>query len=143
MGKLFLILAFAFLLACNNHEKRQNISVPEKTGAWAMFEIRKEFHNFGTLHDGEIVSYPFWFKNPGEAPLKITGTDTDCGCIQLSVPEYGIAPGDSAYIEVTYNSAGDVGKVIKTITVFANIKEKKIQFHIAADVKNKWIELNN
>ncbi len=141
MEKLFLILAFIFLLACTNQKKQKDVSASEKTGAMAMFEIRKEFHNFGTVHDGEIVSYPLWFRNPGKAPLQITGTDTDCGCIQLSVPEHEIMPGDSAYIEVSYNSAGDVGKIIKTITIFANIEKKKIQFHIAADVKSKWIEL--
>ena len=108
-----------------------------------MFEIRKEFHNFGTLHDGEIVSYPFWFKNKGGAPLKIASAETDCGCIKLSVPEHEIMPNDSAYIEVIFNSAGEVGKTLKTVTVFANIEKKKIQIHILADVKSKWIELNN
>lgn len=143
MEKVFLILPLIFLLACTNQKKQKNIPMPEKTGTLAMFEIRKEFHNFGTLQDGEIVSYPFWFRNPGEAPLRITGTDTDCGCIQLSVPEHEIMPGDSAYIEVSYNSAGDVGKILKTVTVFANIEKEKVQFHITADVKSKWIKLNN
>ena len=52
-------------------------------------------------------------------------------------------PGDSAYVEVVYNSAGDVGKVLKTVTVFGNTEKKKVQFHIVANVKNKWIEFNN
>lgn len=139
----FLILAMLFLPACNPTGKQQNSQATGKTESPAMFEIRKEFHNFGTLHDGEIVSYPFWFTNPGGAPLKITSAETDCGCLRLSVPEYTIMPGDSAYIEVTFNSAGEVGKTLKTVTVFANIEKKKVQFHIVADVKSKWIELNN
>ncbi|MDX9880630.1 MAG: DUF1573 domain-containing protein [Prolixibacteraceae bacterium] len=143
MEKSFLTWTMLLLLACSQAGSRKNNPVSEKTGTGAMFEIRKEFHNFGTLHDGEIVSYPFWFKNQGETPLKITGAETDCGCLQLSVPKHEIMPGDSAYIEVTFNSAGEVGKTLKTVTVFANIEKKKMQFHIAADVKNKWIELNN
>lgn len=121
----------------------QNEINSEKAGAMAKFEIKEEFHNFGTLQDGEIVSYAFWYKNTGNTALKISGSETDCGCIQIAVPEVDLMQGDSAYVEVMYNSAGDVGRIIKTVTLFANVEKKKIQFHIAADVKNKWIELNN
>lgn len=143
MKKVFQIAPVLFLFACVHTNNGQNTSTPIENGRWAKFEIQKEFHNFGLLKDGELVSYPFWFKNSGDAPLKISGTEVDCGCVQVSAPENAIMPGDSAYVEVIYNSAGEVGKQLKTVTVFANTLKKKIEFHIAADVKNEWIELNN
>jgi hypothetical protein len=143
MKRILLAYALFSLLACQNRNTREGSSAAGNPEEEAKFEIHKEFHNFGTLQDGEIVSYSFWFKNSGEAPLLVTGTDTDCGCIQVSVPEKMTMPGDSAYVEVVYNSAGDVGKVLKTVTVFGNTEKKKVQFHIVANVKNKWIEFNN
>lgn len=143
MRKFFFILIFFVGIACHFKQEQHSSFVSEKPGAIAKFEIKEEFHNFGTLQDGEIVSFPFWFKNQGEATLKISGSETDCGCIELSISEKAVLPGDSAYVEVIYNSAGDVGKILKTVTLFANVEKKEIQFHIAADVKNKWIELNN
>ena len=141
MRRFFIILIMFAGLACQNQQEKKNTSDAKKAGALAKFEIKEEFHNFGTLQDGEIASYAFWYKNTGEAALKISGSETDCGCIQLSVPEEALMTGDSAYVEVMYNSAGEVGKTIKTVTLFANVETKKVQFHIAADVKNKWIEL--
>jgi len=140
--KMFLYISFFIVfVSCQTENRKQSVSEAGKAAPEGQFVVRKEFHNFGELKEGESVAYSFWFKNGGEAALKISGSETDCGCIQVSVPDEAVMPGDSAYVEVVYNSAGDVGKVLKTITLFANTKKKKIQFHIIADVKSEWIEL--
>lgn len=137
------ILVIVVAFSCSQAKKQAPSSEKEKVEGLAKFVNQEEFHNFGDLQDGEVVSYSFWFKNQGDATLKITGSETDCGCIQLTVPEKDIMPGDSAYIDVMYNSAGDVGQVLKTVTLFTNADKKEIKLYIQANVKNKWIDLNN
>lgn len=109
----------------------------------AKFAIHKDFHNFGTLQDGEIVSFSFWLKSTGETQLRITDVETDCGCLEVHFPEQGILPGDSAAVEVVYSSGGDIGKQLKTVSLFTNAEKEQVDLHIAANVNSDWIDLNN
>jgi hypothetical protein len=54
-----------------------------------------------------------------------------------------IAPGQEGRIEVIYNSAGEVGRQLKTITLFSNAEPAQKQIFIRANVTNEMIELNS
>ena len=130
------------MYSCQNRQTKQASEQSEVNGEFAKLEFQEEFYNFGKLKAGEIATYAFQFKNIGTVPLVISKADTDCGCVQVVFPEKPVAIGASAYLDVTFNSSGEVGKQLKTITIVANT-EKPMQFYITADVKNEWINLNN
>ena len=77
-------------------------------------------YNFGTVSEGEKVTYNFRFKNNGSKPLVVTHTHASCGCTVPEKPEKPIMPGETSFIKVVFNSKGKVGHNEKTITVVSN-----------------------
>jgi len=135
------ILTLSFLFgSCSRTEKPAAES--QKNTESPAFVFPEEFHNFGSLQAGEIVSYSFCFKNTGPSGINVENTETDCGCITVDYPKEEILSGDSAYIDVIFNSAGEAGKVYKEVTISMNADgKKKIKLAIAALVKNELINI--
>lgn len=139
MDKVLFILAIAVFSGCNSPSEKTDVNANRNNGT-ASFVFLEEFHNFGALQAGEIVSYGFCLKNTGTAGIKIEKTETDCGCITVGYPQLEIMAGDSAYVDVIFNSAGETGNVYKEITVFTNAG-RKAKLAIAAQVKNELINI--
>ncbi|HLG33233.1 MAG TPA: DUF1573 domain-containing protein, partial [Bacteroidia bacterium] len=81
---------------------------------------KTETHDFGTIVEGEKVSYSFQFTNTGNADLLITNAAGSCGC---TVPEYSkepVPPGKSGVVNVIFDSSGKDGHQDKTVTIVAN-----------------------
>lgn len=147
-----LTLAFAALLfifsgllisSCKPAIKKTEPIDQSKESGVAKFVFSEEIHNFGPLMAGEVVSFTFIFKNGGTKALTITSVDSGCGCTEVKIPNKTIEPGQEGQIEVVYNSAGEVGRELKTITLFSNADEPKKQLFIKADITNKVIEINS
>jgi len=100
----------------------------------------KEIHNFGTLKDGEIVSYSFVFRNKGGSPVKIVSTEKSCGCLDIKYDTNMILPGKSSTVEIVFNTAGEWGNLIKGVTIKTSAGEEK-ELQIGAYVENK--QFNN
>ncbi len=83
-------------------------------------QILDSVYNFGKAVEGEKITYNFRFKNTGTKPLVITYTRASCGCTVPEKPEKPIAPGETSFIKVVFNSLGKVGVNEKTITVSSN-----------------------
>src|SRR5215204_1782185 len=77
-------------------------------------------YNFGTVAEGEKVTYNFRFRNSGSKPMVITNTSASCGCTVPEKPEKPIMPGETGFIKVVFNSKGKLGHNEKNITVMAN-----------------------
>ena len=92
---------------------------------------------------GEVVSFTFIFKNGGTKALIIISVDSGCGCTEVKIPNKTIGPGQEGQIEVVYDSAGEVGRQLKTITLYSNANVPKKQLFIKADITNKIIEINS
>lgn len=97
-------------------------------------QFEKTIHDFGTLKDGESVSYTFRFKNTGNKPLKIMNAKGSCGCTVPKWPKDPIAPGASGEIKVTFNSRGKSGKQHKSVTLTANTDPANTRLYIKAEV---------
>lgn len=102
-----------------------------------MIEFTDTKHNFGTITEGDVVSYSYHFKNSGQHPLLISRTDVSCGCTTPSYPRQPIPPGGEGDIEVRFNSAGKKGQQHKNILVHSNAQEEAISIGFDADVKEK------
>jgi len=139
------IIVFALfsvmLASCNSGTKKvESAHHFDETGV-AKFVVSEEIHNFGSLKAGEVVSYTFVFRNEGTKTLTIDRAEADCGCTELIIPEKSIAPGKEGRIEVIFDSAGEVGKLLKTITINTNAEEAPRKLFIKANVTNELIEI--
>lgn len=79
--------------------------------------------DFGDLAQGDKVSHTFQLKNTGTSPLVISNVAATCGCTVPSWPKEPIAPGKSAEIKVSFNSAGKVGKQNSIVRIYSNASE--------------------
>ena len=141
----FSILAICLMLisSCNSGTKKIAPTEPAKGSGVGKFVFSEEIHNFGPLKAGEIVTFTFLFHNGGTKSLTITSVDSGCGCTEVNVPVKTIGPGQEGQIEVIYNSSGEVGKQLKTITLFSNASEPKKLIYIKANITNEIIEINS
>jgi uncharacterized protein (DUF58 family) len=94
--------------------------------------------NFGDLTQGDKVSHTFQLKNTGTAPLIISNVAATCGCTVPSWPKDPIAPGQSAEIQVSFNSAGKVGAQNSVVRIYSNASEpiEKVSLISNVIVKN-------
>lgn len=76
--------------------------------------------DFGDITQGDKVSHTFEFENTGNEPLILSNVLTTCGCTATSWPREPITPGETANIEVSFNSAGKMGRQNKVVTIVSN-----------------------
>ncbi|MCS5490037.1 DUF1573 domain-containing protein [Algoriphagus limi] len=79
--------------------------------------------DFGDIVQGAKVSHTFEFTNTGDAPLVISNVAATCGCTVPSWPKEPVAPGSTAKIEVSFNSAGKMGKQNSVVRIYSNASE--------------------
>ncbi len=100
-------------------------------------QFEKTVHDFGTIHEGEVVTYRFKFKNVGDKPLIISKVKPSCGCTASDYSKDPVPPGEEGYIEVSFNSTGRIGKQNKTVEVFANTEPKVHVLRFTGEVIQK------
>jgi hypothetical protein len=145
-----LIVAAALILlpACHNQQSgrvRQSVATgADKKKEPGKIEFTKEIHNFGTLKEGEIVSFSFQFKNTGGTAFRLVKAETGCGCITVQYDKEEIQPQAVSTAEVILNTNGEWGNLIKTVEIETSYGEKK-SLTIGAFVENKNfnMDLNN
>ncbi len=103
-------------------------------GRIAKVEFDKEFHDFGTIKEGEIVVTEFIVKNVGDSDLLIHEAKGSCGCTVPKPPKEPIKPGASAPIKVSFDSKGKPGSQEKTVTLTTNTQNGHETFKIKANV---------
>lgn len=101
----------------------------------AVLEVKNDSYDFGEVKEGEMVEHEFKFTNTGSSPLIIANVQASCGC---TTPEYSktpIAPGDQGMVKVVFNSAGQLGKQHKVVTVSSNAASPNTLLHLRGEVK--------
>ncbi len=153
MNRKFLVVGLITLIgftACDNAAKDSQkaeetkvstnvINIPaedepideSKLGA---FEFENIVYNFGEITQGEKVQTTFKFKNVGKADLIITDAKGSCGCTVPIYPRNPIAPGETAEIEVVFDSNGKMGQQNKTVTLVANTQPNTTVLALKGDV---------
>jgi Protein of unknown function (DUF1573) len=140
MKKLFLALMAASMLmvACHNSDKSGNTASTDGTTAAAgdgpMMKFEKETHDFGKIKAGDKVTYEFKFTNTGKSPLIISDARASCGCTTPVWPHTPVKPGETAGIQVTFNSVGKRGLQDKMITITANTNPAQNIVHLIGEV---------
>lgn len=98
------------------------------------FNFKKETHDFGKVVEGKKVAHTFRFTNQGNAPLVIDKAEVSCGCTVPNYPRDPVQPGESASMDVVFDSDGRSGKFKKSITIMANTGKKPKVLHIEGQV---------
>ena len=74
----------------------------------------------GRIKEGEQISDTFHFKNKGNMPLQILSVNASCGCTTPKWSKELVQPDKKGFIKVTFDSKGKEGKLLKSVTLYAN-----------------------
>src|SRR4051812_19136463 len=107
--KFRLIIAMLVLAACHSSQPKVEekkfptslVNIPitangidaEAAAMKPVMTFKDTLHDFGTMHENEVVQYEFAFTNTGKTPLIITAASAACGCTVAEYPKEPIAPG--------------------------------------------------
>ena len=110
----------------------QDATAADTSGA--VLEAVEDSYDFGTVKEGEKVEHEFAFTNTGSSPLILSNVQASCGC---TTPEYSknpIAPGERGTVKVVFNSAGQLGKQHKVVTITSNAATTHTLLHLRGEV---------
>ncbi len=99
-----------------------------------VLQFDTDTHDFGTIEEGEKISFAFKFKNIGKGDLIIRAAQGSCGCTVPEYPKDPVHPGDGGIINVTFNSEGKEGTQHKTVTVISNTMPNTYTLNILGTV---------
>lgn len=146
MRHLIFAALFGLLLlsACDNVKEEGEISTDLVTNPKSaskpsdkqpIITFDKTEHDFGTILQGERVTYTFHFTNTGNTPLIISNVGSSCGCTVGDFSRTPVEPGKSGSIKATYDSKGHHGFQSRTLTVISNTNPNKTILRLKATVK--------
>jgi len=97
--------------------------------------FKDSIHEFGRIHEGEVIEYEFEFTNTGNKNVLITKAEASCGCTVPTYPKEPIAPNESNKIKVEFNSSGKFGHNEKSIDITTNASPSVYVLKIIADIE--------
>jgi hypothetical protein len=127
MKKLALLFSF-FTLALVYQAQAQT--------SGAVISFKENSIDFGDITQGQQVAHTFVLTNTGKQPLIISNVAATCGCTVPSWPKEPVAPGKSAEIKVSFNSAGKVGKQNSVVRIYSNASEPIEKVSLISNVLN-------
>ncbi len=119
--KVLSIITFFICFLSTGQEKKAEIKFDENLIDYGEIEYNS---------DGKRT---FKFTNIGEAPLVFNRISSSCGCTVPKKPEQPIKPGESAEIEVEYDTKR-IGVFIKAISVSSNAVNSNVVLRIKGEV---------
>lgn len=85
----------------------------------------EECVDFGEIDEAKgLATLRTYVVNDGDTPVTITNARTTCGCTRVGYPDDVIAPGDTAWVDITYDPVGRFGDFHKSIRLYTNEGEK-------------------
>ena len=90
--------------------------------------------DYGKIDKGSDRVRHFAFTNTGNEPLIIKAAKGSCGCVVPTYPQEPIMPGESANIDVSYDT-NRVGNFTKTVTLTSNETDPTHTLTIKGEVK--------
>jgi hypothetical protein len=89
-------------------------------GPLPVINFERTDHDFGTITEGQKVTYTYKVTNTGEAPLLIQSAQPSCGCTVPTWTKDPIPVGGSGFVTAEFDSGGKPGINNKTITITSN-----------------------
>lgn len=92
---------------------------------------------------GKVLKITYKYINTGEYPLVISEIQTSCNCTVTDYRKRAVGKGQTGYINVSFDSRKNTGKVKQYITVIANVNNtlsNSISFETNVVVKSKLVK---
>jgi len=108
------------------------------TMAWAgsHLEFEPAHLDFGTLAQQQTRDATVRLRNTGDAPIEITKVETTCGCTVPELTVQKLGPGESAVMDVQFNSQRFQGKQVKFLKIFTdNDRQRVVDYQILANIE--------
>lgn len=143
LSTYIILTSFVILMACSGDGSRvpaNVVNIPNSASGdqgqdmLPVITFDKTEHDFGKVIQGEIVSYSFKFQNTGKAELVIANISASCGCTAGKYPKQPVKPGETAFIEVSFDSSGRSGFQNKTLDIAANTQPSVVTLTVKAMV---------
>ncbi|RME11879.1 MAG: DUF1573 domain-containing protein [Bacteroidetes bacterium] len=115
MKRVLSIFAFLALLASTTFAQEQS----EQPAKGPVMKLEVTEIDYGEIVQGADPLREFKFTNTGTEPLIISNAKGSCGCTVPKWPKDPILPGESATIEVRYDT-NRIGPFQKTVTLTTN-----------------------
>lgn len=140
---LILLFALGLMMSCNNDQSKvpadvvHNPITADGSGdlnELPVFSFRETVHDFGTVIEGEKVTYSFKFENTGGMDLVISNVSASCGCTATRYTKDPVPPGEEGIVTVTLDTRNRRGFQNKSVTVAANTQPNSILLRIKAKV---------
>lgn len=80
----------------------------------------KELHDFGTVKQNEKVTTIFIIRNNGKEDLQILKIKPSCGCTVTEIDKKILKNGESAKLNITFDTSGKEGVQDKHINIYSN-----------------------
>lgn len=91
-------------------------------------QFDKTTYDFGQIHEeGGKVTARFNFTNVGNEDLVLKAVRPGCGCTAANYTKTAVAPGQTGFIDATYNPANRPGSFNKNIKVTTNEPEMNVE----------------
>ncbi len=101
------------VLQAEKRDQEINAGAPEIT-------FDKVEYDFGKVDEGFKVETSFSVTNSGKSNLVITDAKASCGCTVPTWPKDPIKPGETAEVQVKFDTSGKPNKQSKTVTLHTN-----------------------
>lgn len=138
------LLVLGLLVGCSGKKEEGTLSTDLVTNPKSaskpsekqpVITFDKTEHDFGTILQGEVVSYSFHFTNTGTMPLIVSNVTTSCGCTIGDFSRAPIAPGKDGFIKASYDSKGHQGFQSRSLTVISNTNPNQNVLRLKATVQ--------
>lgn len=94
--------------------------------------------DFGYIPQGSTVSHFFKIKNIGDDTLQIVKVRAGCACTYAPLRKDLLAPQESTYLEVTFNSKNYQGLKNMGVAIFSNDTSTISDIYFTANIENEF-----
>lgn len=151
MKLMVLFVGFVLATSCNSSKNQEQDAadipldqlgkqpvgqtiIPGADSLSAVLALENDAFDFGEIKEGEKIEHEFKFTNTGSSPLIISNVQASCGCTTPDYSKNPIPPGETGMVKVVFNSAGQLGKQHKVITVTSNASSPNTLLHLRGEV---------
>ncbi|MDF1544690.1 MAG: DUF1573 domain-containing protein [bacterium] len=92
--------------------------------------INYDHFDFGLVPRNSTVMTGFWLHSTGEDTLKISEIKTGCSCVLAPLERKEIAPGDSLFLQLTWEMKNKVSKVGKYPYIYTNAQDDPFRVYM-------------